>query len=67
MPWSPSDAKRFDKDAKSSPKASRQWSHIANSALKRGDSESTAIKKASGVVGKSNRTAMDELKALKAR
>ena len=64
MPWKPSDAKRHDKDAKSS-KAARQWAHVANSAMKRGDSDGVAIRKASGVVGRP-RTAMDALKSIRA-
>jgi uncharacterized lipoprotein NlpE involved in copper resistance len=51
MPWAPSSASKHDKDAKSA-KQKRQWAHIANSALKRGDSEGVAIRKASGVVGR---------------
>ncbi len=64
MPWKPSDAKRHDKDA-SGGKAARQWAHIANSALKRGDSEAVAIRKASGVVGKGS--AMSALHRIKSK
>lgn len=49
MPWQPSSALRFTKRAKSA-KSGRQWSAIANSAIKRGDSESSAIRQASGVI-----------------
>jgi uncharacterized protein YdaT len=49
MPWSPSDATRHTKKARSS-KRKRQWAHVANSALQRGDSEGAAIRKASGVI-----------------
>jgi len=51
MPWSPSDASRHTKRAKTS-KQKRQWSHIADSALKRGESEGAAIRMASGVIKK---------------
>jgi uncharacterized protein YdaT len=49
MPWEESDAPRHTKKARSG-KRKRQWSHIANGALKRGDSEGTAIRKANGVI-----------------
>lgn len=51
MPWSPSSASKHDKDVKSA-KQKRQWAHIANASLRRGDSESVAIRKASGSVGR---------------
>jgi len=49
MPYKPADAPRHDKDARTA-KQKRQWAHIANDALKRGDSEGVAIRKANGVV-----------------
>lgn len=51
MPWDAKDASRHTKKAKS-PKAKRQWSHVANSMLQRGYPEGTAIAAASGVVKK---------------
>lgn len=49
MPWKTSDAKSFTKKATTS-KAKRQWKNVANSALARGASESSAIKQANAVV-----------------
>lgn len=49
MPWTPKEATGFTKKAKS-PKAKRQWAHVADSALARGESDATAIKEANGVV-----------------
>jgi len=51
MPWTPKDAKRHTKKAKSA-KAQRQWAHVADSALQRGESEGTAIREANGVIKK---------------
>jgi hypothetical protein len=51
MPWSSKDAKRHTKKAKSG-KAKRQWEHVANSALKRGASEGSAIRQANAAVKK---------------
>lgn len=51
MPWKTDDVKHKTKKAKSA-KAKRQWTHVANSALKSGDSEATAIKKANSVIKK---------------
>jgi len=51
MPWGASDAKRHTKKA-SSGKASRQWAHVANSMLERGESEGAAVRAANGVVKK---------------
>jgi len=56
MPWSPKDAMRFTKKAKGA-KSERQWAHVADSALARGESESTAIKEANGVVKRRHRFA----------
>jgi hypothetical protein len=49
MPWKPGDAKSKTKAA-STPKAKRQWAHVANSALARGASEGSAVRQASAVV-----------------
>lgn len=49
MPWKPSEAKAKTKAA-ATPKAKRQWSHVANAALKRGASEGSAIRQANAVV-----------------
>jgi hypothetical protein len=51
MPWQPGDAARHTKKARS-PKAKRQWSKVANSALKRGMSEGSAVRQANAVVKK---------------
>lgn len=51
MPWSPSDATDKTKKA-DTPKKQRQWQHIANGALARGEDEATAIKMANGVLKK---------------
>lgn len=49
MPWTPASALGHTRKAKSA-KKKRQWSKIANSALKSGKSEGTAIKMANGVL-----------------
>jgi hypothetical protein len=49
MPWQPSDATRHTKKAISKV-AKRQWSDVADSALKRGASEGSAIRQANAVV-----------------
>jgi hypothetical protein len=51
MPWKPTDATRHTKKAKSG-KAKRQWKDVANSALKRGASEGSAVRQANAVVGR---------------
>lgn len=51
MPWKPSDATRHTHKAKS-PKAKRQWSEVADSALSRGASEGSAIRQANAVVAR---------------
>lgn len=51
MPWTPADAHRHTHKA-NSPKAQRQWSHVADSALSNGHDEGTAIRMANGVVAK---------------
>jgi hypothetical protein len=51
MPWQPSGAQKHTKKAKSE-KSKRQWSEVANSALKRGASEGSAIRQANAVVAK---------------
>lgn len=54
MPWNSKDAKRHTKKATSA-KSQRQWSDVADSALKRGASEGSAIRQANAVVAKSKR------------
>ena len=54
MPWAAKDAKRHTKKAGSA-KKSRQWSHVANSALERGASEGSAIRQANAVVKRKKR------------
>lgn len=54
MPWNPDDAKRHSKKA-SSPKKQRQWAAVANSTLKHGASEGSAIRQANAVVKKHKR------------
>jgi hypothetical protein len=49
MPWSADEASSKTKKAKTA-KQKRQWKDVANSSLKRGDSEAAAIKKANGVL-----------------
>lgn len=49
MPWSKDDVPEKTKKAKTD-KQKRQWVHVANNALKEGDSEGTAIRKANGVI-----------------
>jgi uncharacterized protein YdaT len=52
MPWRSSDAKRHTRKART-PKAKRQWAKVANSMLRRGKSEGSAIRAANSVVKKS--------------
>ena len=49
MPWKPSDAPKHTRKAKTA-KKKRQWTHIADSMLKRGESEGDAIRAANGVI-----------------
>ena len=51
MPWSAGDSTRHTKKA-NTPKKKRQWAHVANSALKRGASEGSAIAQADSVVAR---------------
>lgn len=51
MPWNSKDAKRHTKAA-NTPKEARKWAKVANSALKRGASEGSAVRQANGVVKK---------------
>lgn len=55
MPWGSKDATRHTKKARS-PKAQRQWSHVANDALARGASEGSAIRQANAVVRRGGRS-----------
>ena len=49
MPWTPKDASSKTKKAKS-PKAKRQWAHVADSVLKKTGDEGRAIREANSVV-----------------
>jgi len=51
MPWKKTDSTKFTKKAKSA-KKKKQWKDIANSVLKRGGSDASAIRQASGVIRK---------------
>ena len=51
MPWTPRDARKHDKQAKTA-KSSRQWSHIANAVLAKTGDEARAIRAANSVVGR---------------
>jgi hypothetical protein len=51
MPWTPRDAMKHTKKAKSA-KSKRQFADVANSALARGASEGSAIRQANAVVAK---------------
>lgn len=51
MPWDAKDASKHTKKA-DTPKKKRQWAHVANSALERGDSEGSAIRQADAVVSR---------------
>lgn len=49
MPWGPEDAEKKTHKA-NTPKKKRQWAHVADSALERGQSEGSAIRQANAVV-----------------
>jgi hypothetical protein len=51
MPWTPQDAGRHNKAAAKG-KASRQWSDVANSVLKRTGDDVRAIKAANAVIAR---------------
>lgn len=51
MPWKAKDATKFTKKAKSKV-AKRQFAHVANSMLERGESEGSAIRAANAAVAK---------------
>lgn len=51
MPWRARDARSHTKAARSKV-AQRQWSHVANKALKGGASEKSAVRQANAVVGR---------------
>lgn len=51
MPWSAKDATRFTKKARS-PKAKRQFSHVANAVLAQTGDEGRAIRAANSAVAK---------------
>lgn len=54
MPWTPKDAPRKSKKAKS-PKDKRMWADIADSVLKKTGDEGRAIRIANGVLKKRKR------------
>lgn len=49
MPWSPSDASKKTHKAKS-PKAKRQWAHVADKVLAKTGNEGLAIREANSVI-----------------
>lgn len=49
MPWTSKDSARHTRKAKSSKKR-RQWSHVANSVLRRTGDEGRAVREANAVV-----------------
>lgn len=51
MPWKASDATSHTSKA-DTPRLKRLWADVANSVLKKGGSEGSAIKQANGVVAK---------------
>ena len=51
MPWSAKDATRFTKKARS-PKAKRQFAHVANAVLAKTGNEGRAIRSANAAVAK---------------
>lgn len=51
MPWTARDAPGKTKKAKSA-KAKRQWSHVANSVLKKTGDDGRAIREANAVIAK---------------
>jgi len=54
MPWTPKDATRHTKKAKSA-KSKRQWSHVADAVLKKTGNEGRAIREANAVVARRKR------------
>lgn len=52
MPWSPGDGPARHARKADTPKKKRQWSEVANSALKRGQSEGSAVRQANAVVAR---------------
>jgi hypothetical protein len=51
MPWSAKDARKHTKSART-PKAKRQWAHVANGVLESSGSESRAIREANSVIAR---------------
>jgi hypothetical protein len=64
MPWSARDAKKHTKKANTA-KKKRQWSHVANSVLKRGGSEGSAVRQANAVVARDKDKKAKRVKAAK--
>ncbi len=52
MPWTASDSTRFNKKNTKTDKKRRQFSHVANSILKRTGDEGRAIRGANAAVGR---------------
>jgi hypothetical protein len=50
MPWKASDAQKHTKKASTAGKQ-KQWADVADSALRRGSSEGSAVRQANSVVG----------------
>jgi hypothetical protein len=55
MPWKPSDSKKHTHKA-DTPTRQRQWADVANSALKGGASEGSAVRQANAAVNKARRS-----------
>lgn len=54
MPWTPSQATKHTHKA-NTPRKKRMWRDVADSALKRGQSERAAIRQANAVVSRAKR------------
>jgi len=59
MPWTTKAARRHTRKART-PKSKRQWSHVANSMLKRTGDEGAAIRAANAVVARRKDKKMEE-------
>jgi hypothetical protein len=55
MPWNRNEQARKHTRKANSPKRQRQWRHVANSALRRGQSEGSAVRQANAVVSRGGR------------
>ena len=54
MPWTPAQAQKHTKKAKSAI-AKRQWAHVADAVLKKTGNEGRAVREANSVVAKRKR------------